>query len=60
MKEAEAAAVAQSDRNRRDYLRGFYAVREELPTHYDLVINTDGLTPEEAGEIVGFAARAGA
>ena len=61
MKEAEAAAaVVQSDRNRRDYFRRFYEVREELPTHYDLVINTDVLTPEQAGEIVAFATRAGA
>ena len=61
MKEAEAtASVAESDRNRRDYFRRFYEVREELPTHYDLVINTDVITPERAGDIVAFAARAGA
>ncbi len=53
MKEAEgAAAVAQSDRGRRDYFRRFYGIQDELPTHYDLVINTDTLSTEEAAEIV--------
>jgi cytidylate kinase len=57
MTEAEAsAAVARSDRNRQDYFRRFYEVREELPTHYDLVVNTDVLTPEQAVEIIAFAA----
>ena len=61
MSEADAAAaVAQSDRGRRDYFRKFYEIREELPTHYDLVINTDTLAPEQAAEIVVAAARAGA
>jgi cytidylate kinase len=57
--EAEAAAaVARSDRNRQDYLSRFYEVRQELPTHYDLVVNTDVLGPEQAADIVAFAARA--
>ncbi len=43
-----AQAIAKSDRERREYLREFYSVKEELPTHYDLVINTDVLTPEQA------------
>jgi cytidylate kinase len=43
-----AQAIEQSDRERREYLRDFYNVRQELPTHYDLVINTDLLTPEQA------------
>ena len=55
-----AAAVARSDRNRQEYFRRFYEVREELPTHYDLVINTDVLTPEQVAEIVVFAAGVGA
>jgi hypothetical protein len=42
--EADAAkAIADSDRERREYLRTFYQVKEELPTHYDLVVNTDTL-----------------
>ena len=57
--QAEAEAlIAQFDRNRRDYFRRFYDVREELPTHYDLVVNTDAVTAEEAAELIVFAARA--
>jgi cytidylate kinase len=59
MKEAEAAAaVAASDKGRRDYFRRFYKIREELPTHYDVVINTDGVSAEQAAAIVTAAARA--
>jgi hypothetical protein len=47
----------RSDGNRADYLRRFYDVDEELPTHYDLVVNTDELTPEQAAAIVAEAAR---
>jgi cytidylate kinase len=55
---AAEAAIAASDRERRDYLRRFYAVKEELPTHYDLVVNTEVLTPEQAAAAVVAAARA--
>jgi cytidylate kinase len=49
---AEAvAAVAASDRERRDYLQRFYNVAHEQATHYDVVINTDVLTREQAVEI---------
>lgn len=58
MSEAEAtAAITQADRNRQDYFRRFYEVREEQVTHYDLVINTDVLTAEQAGDLIVFAAR---
>jgi cytidylate kinase len=40
--------IEESDRERREYLREFYNIADELPTHYDLVINTDMLTPEQA------------
>jgi cytidylate kinase len=55
--EEEAAhAVAESDRERRLYLERFYDVSEELPTHYDLLVNTDLLDVEQAvGAIVGAA-----
>jgi len=46
----------RSDGNRADYLRRFYDVDEELPTHYDLVVNTDELTPEQAAAIVAEGA----
>ncbi|HVO26352.1 MAG TPA: cytidylate kinase-like family protein [Candidatus Margulisiibacteriota bacterium] len=52
-----AKAVAASDRERREYLYGFYKVTEELPTHYDLVINTDALTPAQAVETILAAAQ---
>ena len=44
--------VATSDRERREYLARFYGVKEELPTYYDLVINTEVLTGEQAAAIV--------
>lgn len=55
--EARAArAVKDSDAARRDYLKRFYDVDEELPTHYDLVVNTDVLSIEQAAELVSKAA----
>jgi cytidylate kinase len=49
--------VAESDRQRKEYLRRFYNVRQELPTHYDLVINTDVLTVPQAAKLVVSAAK---
>ena len=54
----EAAAmnkVEESDAARADYLRRFYHVKHELPTHYDLVINTDKLSTEEAAALIRAA-----
>jgi cytidylate kinase len=51
-------ALAESDRERAHYLHRFYDVREELPTHYDVAVNTDGLTVDQATAIVVAAARA--
>jgi cytidylate kinase len=48
--------LKESDAGRADYFRRFYGLERELPTHYDLVINTDRLTPEEATAIVVAAA----
>jgi len=50
-------AIAASDIDRRDYLKRFYGVKEELPTHYDLVINTEVLTAERAASAIVAAAR---
>jgi hypothetical protein len=47
-----ARAVEVSDAGRRDYLKRFYEIDQELPTHYDLVINTDVLSPAQAAELV--------
>jgi len=55
--EAQAArAVQDSDAGRADYLKRFYEVAEELPTHYDLVFNTDSLSIEQAAELISQAA----
>ncbi len=57
LEQAQAArAVKDSDAARRDYLKRFYDVDEELPTHYDLVVNTDMLSVEQAAELVSAAA----
>jgi len=52
-----ARLLRRSDEGRADYFQRFYAIERELPTHYDLVINTDMLTVEDAIDIVVFAAR---
>ncbi|MFZ1426718.1 MAG: cytidylate kinase-like family protein [Geminicoccaceae bacterium] len=57
LKEARAA-VRNSDDERSDYFRRFYELPQELPTHYDLVVNTDALTPEQAVGGIVAAARA--
>jgi len=54
-KDAEKA-IKQADAARADYLRRFYGVPKELPTHYDLVVNTDALSVEQAVELVVLAA----
>jgi cytidylate kinase len=55
--QAQAArAVKDSDAGRADYLKRFYDIGEELPTHYDLVFNTDTLSVERAAELISRAA----
>jgi cytidylate kinase len=48
--------ISSADTARADYLKRFYGVRTELPTHYDLVVNTDVLSPEQAAALVAQAA----
>jgi hypothetical protein len=50
--------VKQDDAGRADYLKRFYGVERELPTHYDLVVNTDVLTSDRAADAVVAAAGA--
>ncbi len=45
-------AIADSDKARRDYLRDFYEIAHELPTHYDVVINTDVLSPKNGVDMI--------
>ena len=57
LEQAKAArAVKDSDAGRRDYLKRFYEIDEELPTHYDLIVNTDVLSVERAADLVSRAA----
>ena len=51
-----ARTVKDSDAGRGDYLKRFYSVDPESPTDYDLVINTDLLSPEQAAEIIRHTA----
>ena len=55
--EKEAARVIKrSDAARADYIKRFYGISAELPTHYDLVINTEKLAPEDAARLIVQAA----
>jgi cytidylate kinase len=49
-------AIKESDKSRRAYLSDFYGIKEELPTHYDLVVNTDVLSPHRAVDLILAAA----
>lgn len=49
-------AVKDSDGQRRQYLKRFYGVEEENPSHYDLVVSTETLTAKEAAGVVVTAA----
>ncbi len=48
--------VHESDAARAAYLKSFYAVATELPTQYDLVVNTDVLSANQAAEVIVTAA----
>lgn len=49
-------AVSDSDANRADYLKRFFGEKAELPTHYDVVVNTDRLSIAAATAVVAVAA----
>jgi len=60
LSESEAAKVIKrSDAGRADYLKRFYDVAEELPTDYDIVINAEALSVEQAATLVADAAKLG-
>ncbi len=50
-------AIDDSDAARAAYFRRFYDISEELPTHYDLVVNSDVLSIDGAAQAVIAAAR---
>jgi cytidylate kinase len=55
--EAQATRlIKDSDAGRRDYLKRFYSIERESPTDYDVVVNTDLLSSEQAAGIVLRAA----
>jgi cytidylate kinase len=49
-------AIADSDAQRAAYLKRFYSVGDELPTHYDLSLNSDSLTTQLMSDLVVRAA----
>jgi cytidylate kinase len=51
-----AKSIGTNDAGRADYLKRFYGVADELPTHYDLVINTDRIPADRWSELVVNAA----
>ena len=57
--EHEAAKrIDRSDKERAAYIKRFYGVEQELPSHYDLVVSTDRLSPGDACALVLAAAAA--
>lgn len=56
-KEAEKL-VSRGDSNRADYLKRFYGIGSEQPTHYDVLVNTDRLVAEQAAAVIVHAAQA--
>jgi cytidylate kinase len=48
--------VRKSDAARVDYLKRFYGIAQETPTQYDLVVNTETLSPEYAAALIVEAA----
>ena len=53
-----AKAVTDDDAARASYLKEFYGVSHELPSHYDLVFNTQALPQETIATLIVTAAHA--
>jgi cytidylate kinase len=51
-----ARTIKDSDAARADYIRRFHKVNAEHPSHYDLVVNTERLGPENAARLIVEAA----
>jgi cytidylate kinase len=57
--QAQAAKeLKRSDEARAAYLKTFYDIERELPTHYDVVLNTEVLEPDAAADVIARAAGA--
>jgi cytidylate kinase len=50
-----AKELAANDAGRAAYLKRFYGVTAELPTHYDVVVNTDVLSTDEVAGVIAAA-----
>jgi cytidylate kinase len=48
--------VSDADAARRSYLKRIYDIDEELPTNYDVVVNTDVLSLDRTADLVVRAA----
>jgi cytidylate kinase len=48
--------IKDEDAARDDYLARFYSVDREVPTYYDLVVNTDVISPDRAADLLLLAA----
>jgi cytidylate kinase len=57
--EQAARTVKRADAARADYIKRFYGIKAELPTHYDVVLNTDKLAAEDAAGLIVQAAGSG-
>lgn len=53
-----ANLLKRADAGRSDYLKRFYGIGDEKPSHYDLVINTDKISAEVAAQLIVSAAQA--
>ena len=51
-----AKVIRDEDAARNDYISRFYGVDRELPTHYDLVVNTDVIGADRAVDLILLAA----
>jgi len=57
LSEKEASSsIEKSDAGRSDYLKRFYGEKSELPTQYDVVVNTDRLSADDAVSLIALAA----
>jgi cytidylate kinase len=54
--DAAEKQIADADSGRADYFRRFFDLRQELPTHYDLVVNTDRIDTRLAADLIVGAA----
>jgi cytidylate kinase len=54
---AAKKTVEASDKARQQYLQRFYDIAQELPTHFDLTVNTDVLTADQVARVVVATAR---